>query len=121
MRNDGFPHLVFNYITNPGILLLIPILFLLFVVLAGASALVYTFFQNLSQLDLSTMQTLRQTLLDGQLTLVVVSFSFIFLMIFVGFFFLSFQSKRYFDEIYTIVMRMNARIKKIESESRFDD
>jgi len=116
MRKTVISHLVFNYITNPGILLLIPILFLLLVIIAGGSSLVYTFVQNLNQLDLSVMQILRQTLLDGQLTLIVVSFAFIFLMIFVGFYFLSFQNKRYFDEVYTIAMRMNARIKKIESQ-----
>lgn len=121
MRKTVISHLVFNYITNPGILLLIPILFLLIVIMAGGSALVVTFVQNINEFDLPVMQILRQTLLDGQLTLVVVSFAFIFLMIFVGFYFLSFQNKRYFDEVYTVVMRMNARIKKIESQTNLKD
>ncbi len=121
MRKTVISHLVFNYITNPGILLLIPILLLLLVIVVGGSALVYSFGQNLNLLDLSLLQVLRQTLLDGQLTLLVVSFAFIFLMIFVGFYFLSFQSKRYFDEVYTIMMRMNARIKKIESQVKSED
>ncbi len=121
MRKTVISHLVFNYITNPGILLLIPILFLLTVIIAGSSALIYTLGQNITQLDLTVMQTLRQTLLDGQLTLIVVSFAFIFLMIFIGFYFLSFQNKRYFDEVYTIVMRMNSRIKKIESQTKLED
>ncbi len=121
MRKTVISHLVFNYITNPGILLLIPILLLLLVIIAGGSSLVYTLVQNLNELELSVMQILRQTLLDGQLTLMVVSFAFIFLMIFVGFYFLSFQNKRYFDEVYTIAMRMNARIKKIESQVKSED
>ena len=121
MRKTVLSHLVFNYITNPGILLLIPILFLLAVIFAGGSTLVVAFAQNLNLVDQSVWQTLRLTLLNGQLTLVVVAFAFIFLMIFVGFYFLSFQSKRYFDEVYTIVMRMNARIKKIESQAKSED
>jgi len=121
MRKTVISHLVFNYITNPGILLLIPILFLLTVIIAGSSTLIYTLGQNINQLDLTVMQTLRQTLLDGHLTLIVVSFAFIFLMIFIGFYFLSFQNKRYFDEVYTIVMRMNSRIKKIESQTTPED
>ena len=121
MRKTVLSHLVFNYITNPGILLLIPILFLLLVVVIGSFSLTFAFLDNLSAMNDSVWQILRLTLLNGQLTLVVVAFSFIFLMIFVGFYFLSFQSKRYFDEVYTIAMRMNARVKKIESKLNSED
>lgn len=121
MRKTVLSHLVFNYITNPGILLLIPILSLLVVIAAGSLSLIFALIQNLNEFDQTLLQTARQTLLDGQLTLIVVSFAFIFLMIFVGFYFLSFQSKRYFDETYTAIMRMNTRIKKIESHSNPED
>jgi dolichol-phosphate mannosyltransferase len=116
MRKTVISHLIFNYISNPGILLLIPILLLLTIIVAGSSTLLYTFFENLNNIDQSTIQVLRQTFLDGQLTLFVVAFSFIFLMVFVGFYFLSFQNKRYFDEVYIIAMRMNSRLKKVESK-----
>jgi len=118
MRKTVVSHLVFNYITNPGIILLIPILILLSTIAIGGAMLIASLAHNLQTLDLSFLQIVRQTLLDGQLTSIVVSFAVIFLMIFIGFYFLSFQSKRYFDEIYTIVMRMNSRIKNIESSSQ---
>ena len=121
MRKTVLSHLVFNYITNPGILLLIPILSLFAVITFGSSALAFALIQNLNELDLTFLQTIRQTLLDGQLTLIVVSFAFIFLMIFIGFYFLSLQSKRYFDETYTVIMRLNSRIKKIESRLNLED
>lgn len=114
MRKTVLSHLIFNYITNPGILLLIPILTLLFVILMGTSMLFDSFFTKLGEGNQPLLQALRQTLLDGQLTLTVVSFSFITLMVFIVFYFLSSQSKRYFDETYTLLMRMNKRIKNIE-------
>jgi glycosyltransferase involved in cell wall biosynthesis len=120
MRKTVVSHLVFNYISNPGILLLIPILILFSTIVLGGAMLLISFFRNLSALDFSLLQIIRQTLLEGQLTFIVVSFAIIFLMIFLGFYFLSFQNKRYFDEVYTIVMRMNSRIKKIESSSNHE-
>ena len=115
MRKTVLSHLIFNYITNPGILLFIPIISLLIIILAGIGMLVGSFSEKLNS-DLPLIQVLRQTLLDGQLTLTVVLFAFITLMVFIVFYFLSSQSKRYFDETYTLLMRMNARIKKIESK-----
>ena len=119
MRKTVLSHLIFNYVTNPGMLLFLPISTLLMVVLAGASMIVKSFYEKLN-VDLSLMQALRQTLLDGQLTLTIVAFAFITLMVFIVFYFLSSQSKRYFDETYTLLMRMNARIKHLEQEQDED-
>ncbi|MEM7249813.1 MAG: glycosyltransferase family 2 protein [Pseudomonadota bacterium] len=116
MRRTVLSHLIFNYITNPGVLLLIPILALLAAIVFGCGMLAIAFIHNLAVLDASLMQVARLTLLNGQLTLLVVSFAFIFLMVFVGFYFLSFQSKRYFDETYTLMMRMNSRIRRLEED-----
>ncbi|MCB1857571.1 MAG: glycosyltransferase family 2 protein [Gammaproteobacteria bacterium] len=117
MRKTVVSHLIFNYISNPGILLLVPIVILLLIILVGGGMLLAVFLGNLGIAELSLLQALRQTLLSGHLTLLLVSFAFAFLMIFIGFYFLSFQSKRYFDEIYTLMMRMNARIKQLEKEN----
>lgn len=118
MRKTVISHLIFNYISNPGILLLLPLLALLLIIVSGTGMLFVSFFDHLGSSNLTLMQVMRQTLLDGQLTLVVVSFAFIFFMIFMGFYFLSFQSKRYFDETYTLMMRMNLRIKHIETKTQ---
>lgn len=114
MRKTVLSHLIFNYITNPGILLLIPILTLLIIILTGTGMLLANFFTKLVESAEPLLQVVRQTLIDGQLTLTVVLFAFITLMVFIVFYFLSSQSKRYFDETYTLLMRMNKRIKNIE-------
>ncbi len=118
MRKTVLSHLIFNYITNPGILLLIPIITLLLIIITGSGMLLTALVGNLGIEGLSLLQAVRQTLLNGQLTLLVVSFSFIFLMIFIGFYFLSFQSKRYFEETYTLLMRVNTRVKRLEDTQR---
>ncbi len=116
MRKIVLSHLIFNYITNPGILLLIPILSLLAVIFTGVVMLFASFFTKLGVEGNTFLQVLRQTLLDGQLTFTVVLFAFITLMVFIVFYFLSSQSKRYFDETYTLLMRINKRIKHIEHQ-----
>jgi dolichol-phosphate mannosyltransferase len=119
MRKTVLSHLIFNYITNPGMLLFLPVFSLLTVSFVGSVMLAGSFLDKMGG-DFSLMAALRQTLLDGQLTLIVVLSSFVTLMIFVVFYFLSSQSKRYFDETYTLLMRMNARIKHLEKEQGKD-
>ncbi len=119
MRKTVLSHLIFNYITNPGMLLFLPIFTFLTVSFAGSVMLAGSFFDKMGG-DFSLMEALRQTLLDGQLTLIVVLSSFVTLMIFIVFYFLSSQNKRYFDETYTLLMRMNARIKHLEMEQGED-
>ena len=120
MRKTVLSHLVFNYITNPGILLLIPIVSLLIIILSGTGMLLASFISKLGAYDQSLFQIMRHTLIDGQLTFFVVFFAFITLMIFIIFYFLSSQSKRYFDETYTLLMRMNKRIKNVENHREKD-
>jgi dolichol-phosphate mannosyltransferase len=119
MRKIVLSHLIFNYITNPGMLLFLPIFSLLTVSFVGSVMLAGSFFDKMGH-DFSLMAALRQTLLDGQLTLIVVLSSLVTLMIFIVFYFLSSQSKRYFDETYTLLMRMNARIKHLEKKQGKD-
>lgn len=114
MRRTVLSHLIFNYITNPGILLFIPILTLLGIIVATGSMLLLSFIDKLTNIDTSLFQVIRTTILDGQLSFLVLLFSFITLMIFLIFYFLSNQNKRYFEETYTLIMRMNSRIKELE-------
>lgn len=115
MRKTVLSHLVFNFVTNPGVLLFVPLLSLLAVMTATSVMLLSSFLQKVGT-DLSLFQALRVTFIEGQLSLGVFLFSFITFMIFMMFYFLSFQSKRYFDEVYTLMMRMNARVKELEEK-----
>jgi glycosyltransferase involved in cell wall biosynthesis len=116
MRKTVASHLIFNYVSNPGLLLFIPILLLLGLVLTGTLLIMITFFHNLSVMHLSVYQTLRITLLNGQLSLIIVLFSAITLMIFIAFYFLSFQLKYCFDELYSLSMRAHLRAKGVNLE-----
>lgn len=114
MRKTVLSHLVFNYITNPGVLLFFPTTFLLLVSILSFSMLSASFVTRLLESETALFMTLRMTLVEGQLTLLVGSLSLVFLIIFSIFYFLSNQSKRYFEEQYTLLMRMNQRIKELE-------
>ena len=116
MRRTVLSHLVFNYISNPGILLMFPTLSLSIVVVIGIFMIAMSFFENLASEQGSLFQVARLTLLEGQLSLAIVLFSMIALTMFIAFYFLSAQSKRYFDETYTLLMRMNHRVKLIEQK-----
>lgn len=114
LRKTVLSHLIFNYITNPGVLLLVPLLILLGIISTTAGMLLISFIPRFSEVELSAFQALRQTFIDGQLTLLVCLFSTITFMVFLVFYFLSYQNKRYFEETYTLMMRMNSRLKKVE-------
>ena len=62
----------------------------------------------------NTFLALRQTLIDGQLTFVILIASFITLMIFLMFYFLANQNKKHFEEQFILISRMNARLKNLE-------
>lgn len=114
MRRTVLSHLVFNYISNPGILLMFPIAGLAAIVVTGTVMILASFFNRLASDSSSVFQIARVTLIEGQLSLAIVLFAMITLMMFIVFYFLSAQSKRYFDETYTLLMRMNHRVKQIE-------
>lgn len=115
MRKTVVSHLIFNFISRPGILLLFPMLTFLMVMITTFFMLLISFFSKIAHED-SIFQALRQTLIDGQLSLSVFFVSFFSLMFFTMFYFLSNQSKKYFDEIYVLNMRMNIRLKKLEEK-----
>jgi dolichol-phosphate mannosyltransferase len=112
MRKTILSHLVFNFISNPGLMLSIPILFLICVVLYGSCSIAYAFINNLLTMQLNFIQTVRLTMLNGELSLLMVLFSSVFLMLFLAFYFISFQMKYYFDELYILLIRINNNVKK---------
>jgi dolichol-phosphate mannosyltransferase len=118
MKNTILSHLVFNYVSNPGILLILPIILLLLTSITGLSLLISNFFIKLQNTNDTTVAILRSTLIDGQITAGVTFFSIIALIIFIIFYFLSFQNKYNFDLTYKFLVRMNTRIKKIEQNRK---
>jgi len=118
MKNTILSHLVFNYVSNPGILLIFPIIGLILASITGLSLLITNYFINLQNTDHSVFAAIRYTLIEGQVTTGVTFFSIIALIIFIVFYFLSFQNKYNFDLTYKLLMRMNARIKKIEKNKK---
>lgn len=114
MRKTVLSHLVFNFLTNPGILLLIPMLLLLAIILSGVGMIGSALIYNLGHIKEPVFQIIRQTLMDGQLSLTIVLFSFVMLMIFIVFYFLSAQSKKYYEDIYTSLLRLNSKINQFK-------
>lgn len=117
-KNTILSHLVFNYVSNPGILLILPIIGLFLTFIIGSSLLISNYFIKLQNTNESAFAAIRSTLVDGQITAGVIFFSLIALIIFIVFYFLSFQNKYNFDLNYKLLMRMNARIKKIEKNRK---
>ncbi len=118
MKNTILSHLVFNYVSNPGILLIIPIILLLLTSITGISLLISNYFIRLQNTKESMLTAIRSTLIDGQITAGITFFSVTTLIIFIVFYFLSFQNKYNFDLTYKLLMRMNSRIKKIENNKK---
>ena len=117
MRKTVVSHLVFNFVTNPGLMLLIPILSLISIITATSLMLFLSLLSKLSSEE-TLFLALRQTFIDGQLSLAILFFTLITLMIFMMFYFLSYQNKKYFDEVYTLIMRVHSKVKSIEEDNK---
>lgn len=116
MRKAILSHLFFNFLTKPKLLFLGPILVLLGLFLYGLITLFYVFFGNWAQTGFAAPaeRILRQTLIDGSLTLNLTVNSFILLLGVSIFLFLASQAKRYFEENYILTARANYRMKQVE-------
>lgn len=113
-------HLVYSYVLQPSALLNIPIVSLLGVSFLCLVALVGSWISRLMDvgaIGLGTLySTLRETMLQGQLTVLVLVASFIIAIILLAFYFASQQSKRHHDDMYILLNRMNARLKELEQK-----
>jgi glycosyltransferase involved in cell wall biosynthesis len=112
-------HLVYNYVLRPGSMLLVPVMTLGFVITVGAMTLLYSWIHNIARLaDQSFLRALyeglRTTLLNGALTLTIMGGSAFALLIFLAFYFQSHQSKKQFEELYILLVRVNDRVKALE-------
>lgn len=109
MRSVILSHFLFNFIAKPKLLFLGPILLGFVISLIGAGTLLWVFFNRLLE---GQSSPLRQTLLDGQLTLILTLSSFIISFFVLFFYFLATQTKRYFEEQYILSTRNHYLLKK---------
>lgn len=112
-------HLVYTFLLRPGSFLNIPVIGLMLAAMVGSCVLLYEWVSRILRaseglsFDLF-FGTLRDTLLQGGLTMAIVLASVVISLIFVAFYFTSHQSKRNFEEMYILTTRVNARIKNLE-------
>lgn len=115
MRRAILSHFLFNFFSKPKLLFLGPILALLLSSLYGFGTLIHVFFNNLAANDSASIGSiLRDTLIQGELTLTLTAISVILLLIFVMFLFLASQTKRSAEEQYILSARSNYRLKMLE-------
>jgi glycosyltransferase involved in cell wall biosynthesis len=107
-------HLSYNYVLRPGAILNIPVIGLLIAAVLGMLLLFIAFVENLFTTPGSLFQTLRETLVNGQLTLSLTVGALVISMVFIAFYFASQQNKRNYEELYTLLSRVNDRLKKLE-------
>lgn len=116
MRHAILSHFLFNFFSKPKLLFLGPILLLLSLVLYGIANLVVVFASNWLKAAPGTAMggVLRQTLLDGTLTLSITAISGLLLVVFSMFLFLASQTKRAAEEQYILSARINYRLKMLQ-------
>jgi len=115
-------HLVYNYVLRPGAMLFLPVAALSAVVVVGLLLLMVSFVTRAIQLLDHGILTavysgVRETLLNGSLTLGLMAGSLVLLLIFIAFYFQSLQSKKQFEEMYILMSRMNDKIKQLQRDT----
>lgn len=113
MRRVIVSHFLFNFIAKPKLLFLGPVLLGMFCALYGTAILLWVF---LSRLLRGEPDSLRQTLIDGQLTLTLTLTAFIVSVFFLFIFFVASQAKQYFEEQYILSTRSHYLLKKIAGQ-----
>jgi glycosyltransferase involved in cell wall biosynthesis len=112
-------HLSYNYVLRPGAILNIPVIALLLAAVLGTLQLLFVFIDNLFTAPgalsfYKIVQILRETLIHGQLTLSLTVGALVISMVFIAFYFASQQNKKNYEELYTLLSRVNDRLKKLE-------
>lgn len=111
MRRVIVSHFLFNFIARPTLLFFGPILAGLLIALYGAISLLAVYF---GRLFAGEDQPLRQTLLDGQLTLTLMLASFLISVFILFFSFIASQAKKYFEEQYILSTRSHFILKQLQ-------
>ena len=128
-KGGGFPlfslsgtiasHLIYNYVLRPAATLFPAVAVLSAIILIGSLTLLGNWiFRTIELIDrgffVAIYAGLRDTLLDGILTMSLIVGSAILLFVFITFYFQSQQSKKQFEELYLLMSRMNDRLKDLE-------
>jgi dolichol-phosphate mannosyltransferase len=114
-------HLVYNYVLRPGAMLFLPVAGMSLIIFIGTMMLLggwivrtVTFMDH--GLFYAVYYGLRETLVQGSLTMTLTAGSAVILLVFFAFYFQSLQSKKQFEELYLLMARMNDRIKQLERD-----
>lgn len=114
-------HLVYSYVLRPGALLTYPAMVLLAIAAICFAALGLAWGSRLVELGsigpVALYSSLRETLIAGQLTMLIMAAALIVAAILAAFYFAAQQNKRNHDELYILLNRMNERLKRIERGS----
>lgn len=110
MRRVIFSHFLFNFFTKPKLLFALPTLLGAIFATYGTGTLLFMYVSNILA---GSGRPLRQTLLEGQLTVSLTLASFILSLLFLFFFFISSQLKQYFEEQYILSTRNHYLLKKL--------
>lgn len=102
-------HLLFQLVARPSVLFGMPIAASILVFLYGIYSLISSLVLRFAAGDSSP---LRNTLVDGSLTLAVTGFSFIVGLLFTVIFFLVVQGKLYFEENYVFLAKVLREIRR---------
>jgi glycosyltransferase involved in cell wall biosynthesis len=102
-------HLLFQFFTRPGIVFGFPIIASFATFLFGVFLLFSSFWTRILN---SEQNPIRQTLIDGLLTLTVTGFSFVTGLLFTVIFFLVVQGKLYFEEMYVLLSQNLVKSKR---------
>ncbi|QWG14869.1 glycosyltransferase family 2 protein [Bradyrhizobium sediminis] len=114
-------HLSYNYVLRPGSILNIPVVGLLAATLIGVLTIIYAFGERLINLPgglgpTKLYQALRETLINGELTLLLTGGALVVSMVFIAFYFASQQNKKNYEELYTLLNRINIRLRELQEK-----
>ena len=118
LRKSIFSHLIFNYSSKPGLFLIFPIIILFALSVASFYYIVKSIFINYTILEQSFYLSVRTTLINGNLTFLVLVFASISLLIFIIFYFLSSQNKRIFEENYLALLQIREDLENIKKSQK---
>ena len=119
MRQSIISHVNYNYGLRPSSILLIPATTLSLMIIYGIWAIVQGVVSNfVAAKDVGFFDNIyfsvRQSLIDGQLTLVLMIFALVSLMIFGVFYFLAEQAKRNFEEQFVMLSRLRMQLRELK-------
>lgn len=113
-------HLAYGFAMRPSLFVVIPLITLALAIAAGSATLLYQFGRHLfgsshASWVSGVYQALRTTLIEGNLTLIIVFFAAVILMQFFAFVMIASQNKRTYEEMIVLLGRTNDRIRELQA------